>query len=77
LLEALAVAGELGAEAIRTQLSLKDRSHARDAYINPALVAGLIERTIADKPTSRLQKYRLTEKGRRLANAAGESEDDR
>jgi ATP-dependent DNA helicase RecG len=33
------------------------------------MTANLIEYTIPDKPTSRLQKYRLTEKGRTLLAA--------
>lgn len=35
-------------------------------HIQPLLADGLLEMTIPDKPNSRLQKYRLTEKGRLL-----------
>ncbi|NNM53264.1 MAG: hypothetical protein HKM05_00895 [Spirochaetales bacterium] len=41
------------------RLVLKDRMHFMAAYIEPALVAGLIEMTIPEKPNSRFQKYRL------------------
>ncbi len=51
---------------ILVAFGLKSRRRLRDTYIDPALADGLVERTIPEKPTSRLQKYRLTEKGRRL-----------
>ena len=64
LLKALSVKGDLGNAEIRKEFGLKDRTHLRKFYIEPALDAGLIEYTIPDKPTSRLQKYRLTSQGR-------------
>ncbi len=54
---------------IRTALGLKDRTHVRQTYIDPALTAGLIEYTIPDHPNSRLQKYRLTDQGRAVLAA--------
>jgi hypothetical protein len=48
---------------IRKGLGLKDRKHVGERYLDPALVEGLVELTIQDKPRSSLQKYRLTEKG--------------
>ena len=41
------------------RLKLSHRPTFRANYLNPALSAGLIERTIPDKPNSRLPKYRL------------------
>ena len=57
LLEALGDS-ELSAREIMAKLGLSHRPTFRENYLNPALEAGLIERTIPDKPTSRLQKYR-------------------
>ena len=64
LLELLERRGALGNAAIRIAFELKDRRRLRETYIKPALAADLIEMTIPEKPNSRLQKYRLTEKGR-------------
>ena len=51
-------------EALQAALALQDRKSFRERYIKPALDESLIEMTIPDKPNSRLQKYRLTDKGR-------------
>jgi hypothetical protein len=63
LLRLLAATEPLGNEEIRSAFSLQSRRRLRDTYIDPALASGLIERTIPDKPNSRLQKYRLTPNG--------------
>ena len=57
---------EMARTEIMAQLGLRDEKHFREHYQQVAMAAGLIERTLPDKPNSRLQKYRLTEKGRSL-----------
>ena len=56
--------GEMGRGALQVAMGLSDRKSFRERYLKPALADGLIEMTIADRPNSRLQKYRLTDKGR-------------
>lgn len=68
-MELLASEGELSNADIRTRMQLKDRAHVREHYIDPGLAQGLIEYTLPDKPTSRLQKYRLSEAGWHLHTA--------
>ncbi|MBU0728626.1 MAG: Fic family protein [Proteobacteria bacterium] len=51
---------------LQARLKLKSQANFRERYLQPALAAGFIEMTIPDKPRSSKQKYRLTEKGRRL-----------
>jgi len=54
--------GEMLRGEIQEKLGLKDRKSFSNRYLKPALEAGLIEMTIPDKPTSRLQRYRLVGK---------------
>jgi len=61
-----AIEGEMGREALQSALGLSDRKSFRERYLKPALDDGLIEMTLPDKPSSRLQKYRLTDKGRQV-----------
>jgi len=56
--------GEMSREELQTALGLADRKSFRERYLKPVLDDGLIEMTIPDNPGSRLQKYRLTDKGR-------------
>ena len=51
---------ELSAVELMKALPLSHRSIFRTNYLNSALESGLIERTVPDKPNSRLQKYRRT-----------------
>jgi hypothetical protein len=54
--------GEMKRTDIQEALALRHEDYFREAYLIPALTAG-IEMTIPGKPTSSKQKYRVTEKG--------------
>ena len=58
------IRGEMSRKQIQDILQLKGRANFEERYLKPAIETGFIELTIPDKPQSRLQKYRLTEKGR-------------
>ncbi|MGD9707982.1 MAG: Fic family protein, partial [Candidatus Delongbacteria bacterium] len=58
--------GQLSRREIMGRLNLADEKHFRENYQQKAVSLGLIEMTIPDKPNSRLQKYRLTEKGKKI-----------
>ena len=60
----LSVLGDnvLSAIEIMERLNLVHKPTFRKNYLNPALEAKLIERTIPDKPNSKNQKYRKSEK---------------
>ena len=51
--------GEYRLTELMALLGLVHRASFQKNYLNPALDAGLIERTIPDKPKSPLQRYRL------------------
>ncbi len=58
--------GEMTRQKIQTELKLQDKDYLRKSYLQPALKKELIEMTLPDKPNSKYQKYRLTEKGKKL-----------
>ena len=63
-----ALQGEMSRRELQDALGLKDPDHFREAYLQPALVAKLIEMTVPDRPRSRRQKYR---KARQTDKSAG------
>lgn len=56
----------LSSREIQESTGLRHRETFQRNYLDQIINDGLLERTIPEKPTSRLQKYRLTEKGRGL-----------
>lgn len=59
----LALRGEMSREVLQDALALQDRKSFRARYLKPALAQGLIEMCVPDRPNSRLQRYRLTDRG--------------
>ena len=55
--------GEMSRTDMMAAVGLKDRGNFSENYLEPALAAGLIERTLPGSPNSQTQKYRLTVKG--------------
>jgi len=58
--------GEMTRTEIMSKLGLTDEKHFREHYQQVAVKFELIEMTIPDKPRSSKQKYRLTEKGKKI-----------
>jgi len=57
------VRGEMTRRELQIELNLRAEQNFRQKYLTPALRAGYLEMTVPNKPNSRLQKYRLTQKG--------------
>jgi len=53
---------------IMSALGITNQTRAFQRHVEPLIDAGLVERTIPDKPTSRLQRYRITDAGRTCLN---------
>ncbi len=63
------MSGKMTRAEIMERLGLKDEKHFRGNYQQVAVKQGLIEMTVPDKPRSSKQKYRLTEKGRKIVQS--------
>lgn len=63
---------ELGKKEMAKRLGKPKPTRYLNDLVRKMVANGLIEFTIPDKPTSRLQKYRLTNKGRTWLDAIHE-----
>ncbi|WP_368502432.1 Fic family protein [Actinomyces sp.] len=74
MLSFLSTADRTRAELL-SQIGLSNETRNVRRHLEPLLEAGLVERTIPDKPQSRLQRYRITDAGRTyLRNLTGDAE---
>jgi DNA-binding MarR family transcriptional regulator len=76
LLQMLSSRGELGAADLRKAMKLRNAPDFRERYLRPLSRNGYIEFTLPNAKRSKLQKYRLTAKGRECL-ASLESRSDR
>lgn len=66
VLRACELKGELKSIELQEVAGIRHRETFQRNYLDQLLRDELIERTIPDKPKSRLQKYRLSKKGKIL-----------
>ena len=57
--------GNLSRKEIFTAIEINGDSRSFKRHIEPLIAGGLIRMTVPDKPNSRLQKYRLTDRGKK------------
>jgi ATP-dependent DNA helicase RecG len=62
--------GEVSRSELQERLAIRHRDYFNEAYLLPALKAGLIEMTSPEKPRSSKQKYRLSAQGRAIIQNA-------
>jgi hypothetical protein len=67
--------GESSRKELMEALELTGRENFEKLYLRPALDQKLVEMTIPGKPTSRLQKYRLTANGREILKTLKQEND--
>ena len=68
----MALSNEMSRQELQAALALNDVKHFREAFLQPAIDAGLVEMTLPDAPRSSKQRYRMTAAGRQAVNEKGE-----